>query len=310
MKPEMLIAGVVALDHIITPFSEEKELLGGSLPFCAVSAALLGASPHLLGIIGEDFPPEYLELLTRLGIQLDGLEKKAGKTFRWCGQYEENMDCRTTVSRELNVLENWHVPSPSPFTECDILVLSSLTGKHHQEVLDSLSAPPRLVLSDTMDYWILNERAETDEVVSRSDIFVLNESEALLYSGKETLQDAGAFLLGLGAPFIIIKCGASGALLFYQEENGKTCCEQAAAFPLEQVLDPTGAGDAFLGGMAGYLASEPAQALSPALVRCAMDYGAVCASFVCEGFSLQSLLKAGKEGIKARFSLLRTPSLV
>lgn len=307
----VLVAGVVGLDDIITSSTEVHGVLGGSAPFAAVAAALCGGEVYLWGIVGDDFPQEYCLLMEAQGVSLVGMEVVVGKkTFRWCGCYDSNMNNRSTVWRELNVLEGWSVCVSEALRRavcpCKdsrfVLALASATGALHQEMLAKCSSAS-FVIADTMDYWIVHEREETNFIVAHSDIFLLNESEAFLYAGTEDVAVAGAFLLGLGARFVIVKLGSKGAILFFMDELGTMCQEYVGVWCLEGIVDPTGAGDAYLGAIAGYVSQCDLSCITVGDIVAAMRYGAVLASFVCEGFSLDSLVAAGRSGIQARFSL-------
>lgn len=300
----VLVGGVVGIDHIVTPTREGRELLGGSLPFAAMAAARFAEKVHVCAVVGEDFPENESERLRRSGICLTGLERMPGKTFRWSGEYIDNMNERRTLSRELNVLENWHAKLAEEARDCSVIILSCSTGKTHLEMLAQCRAP-KLILADTIDIWIRNERKETDEIVSRSDIFVLNESEAFLYADTRNVLEAGEFLLNLGARYVIVKLGEYGSLLFGRQEDGGLRLFRCAAWPLRSVVDPTGAGDAFLGALGGYLAGVDIDRLSFEDIRRGMAYGAVVSSFVCEDFTLKALEKADRDAIEQRFALFR-----
>lgn len=304
----VLVGGVVGIDHIITPEREARELLGGSLPFAAMAAARFAAPVQVCGVVGEDFATEHSECLSRHGVVLDSLDRYPGKTFRWCGEYPANMNERRTLSRDLNVIEDWQVKLRPENRDCDVVILASMTGKTHLDLLNQCRKS-RLVLADTMDLWIMKERKETDEIVSRSDIFVLNESEAFLYANTRNVLEAGEFLLNLGARFVIIKLGEYGSLLFGRDGEKGTKIFRCGAWLLPSVVDPTGAGDAFLGALGGYLAGVDLSCLSFDDVKRGMAYGAVVSSYVCEDFSLRALEKASREDIERRFTLFREQTM-
>lgn len=301
MKP-VLVAGVVGIDHIIMEESETTDLLGGSLPFAAMAAARFGKGVQAYGVIGEDFPQEFSEAFRANNVATDYLEIASGKTFRWCGKYERNMNNRTTVSRDLNVLEGWEPALPAELAASPVVILASATSVMHLQVLNQCTNP-RLVLADTIDHWILAQREETDEVVSRSDIFVLNESEAELYSGSDNLLDAGEYILDKGAKFTIIKMGCHGSMLFHRNQGGRLELFRCAAWPLRTLVDPTGAGDAFLGALGGYLASLDKEEVSFEDMKTGMAWGSVAASFVCEDFSAKKLERTDKTAFLSRFAL-------
>lgn len=302
---DVLVSGVMALDHIIIQGREKKELLGGSAAFASIAASFHTRKAHLHGVVGDDFPSRYREVFSRFGVLLDGLETKhGGGTFRWCGKYGEDTNNRETVSRELNVLGEWDMEVPGSLRRCPVIILASATSRTHLQVLDQCESP-RLVLADTMDHWIVHEREETDAVVSRSDIFVLNESEAHLYSGTRDLERAGEFLLSLGARFVIIKQGGEGSHLYTRDGAGTLLSFHCPAWPLEEVVDPTGAGDSFLGAMGGYLSRLGEDGLTYEEVKMGMAWGSVAASFVCEDFSTKRWERMTREEYLDRFALFR-----
>lgn len=296
----VLVGGVIGLDHIITTEREETDLLGGSVPFAALAASFFTDRVKALSIVGRDFPERHSSMMERHGISLEAVERADGETFRWCGRYGVNMNERETVSRDLNVLEDWHPHVPEGVSESPFLVLASATGRLHLEMLNQCR--PRFTLADTMDFWIRTQRRETDEIVSRSDVFVLNEGEAYLYSGCRNLLQAGEFILGLGARFAIVKLGEYGSMLFTRE-RGELKMFRCAAWPLRHIVDPTGAGDAFLGALGGYLSRFEPEEIGLGELKMGMLYGSVVSSFICEDYSTRALEKAGKEGIIKRFAL-------
>lgn len=298
----VLVAGVMGLDHIVTPNAEEHDLLGGSVSFAALAAARLSGDVKAFAVLGEDFPREYIGMFRRQGVRTDGFEWVAGFTFRWCGRYGHNMNNRETVSRELNVLENWEAELPESLRDCPVVILASATSTMHLQILNQCRNP-RLVLSDTMDYLITLQRKETDEMVSRSDIFVLNENEAFIYSEGRSLVGAGEFLLDMGARYVVIKLGEYGSMLFGRRPDGSLEMFRCGAWPLRVVVDPTGAGDAFLGALGGYLASLEKEEVDFEDVKKGVAWGAVASSFICEDFSTRKLESVSKEEFLSRFTL-------
>lgn len=298
----VLVAGVMGLDHIVTPYAEARDLPGGSVSFAALAAARLAGDVRAFAVVGEDFPREYIDLFRRQGVRTDGFEWLPGRTFRWCGKYEQNMNNRETVSRELNVLEGWEAELPESLRDCPVVILASATSMMHLQILNQCRNA-RLVLSDTMDYLITLQREETDEMVSRSDIFVLNENEAYIYSGGRSLVEAGEFLLNMGARYVVIKLGEYGSILFGRKEDGSLDMFRCGAWPLRMVVDPTGAGDAFLGALGGYLASLEKEEIEFEDVKKGVAWGTVASSFICEDFSTRKLESVSCEEFLSRFTL-------
>ena len=250
-RPELLVVGSLAIDWIITPKAERRESVGGSATFFATAASFF--SPvRLVGVVGEDFPPEALRDLENSGVDLAGLEVvPGGKTFRWKGRYHESMNERTTLGTDLNVFEHFTPKLPPGYADSQFLFLANIQPALQLQVFEQMTRP-RLVGLDTMNLWINTTRDELMEVLSRVDVLVINDEEAQQLSGRENLVKAAREILKLGPRNLVIKRGEYGALLF--DRDGDIFV--APALPLEDVVDPTGAGDCFAGGFMGFLAGR------------------------------------------------------
>jgi len=286
----IVVGGTIAIDHVKTPTAEAENLLGGSAAYAALAASYFTGPVHLVGIVGCDFPEPHLEMLEKHGVTLDGVERSAGESFSWSGEYHENMNDRTTRRVAVNVLETWQVKVPAAPAASPIVVLANMSPDNQLQMLDQCAAPGRFVVADTMDLWINIASERLHEVLRRIDLFVINEGEARDFAGTSNLILAGQRLLAKGPRHVVIKLGEFGAMLF--SANGSdiwTLSEstffRCAAFPLSEVADPTGAGDSFLGGLAGYLASLGKTAFGFEDLRQAVVQGSVVASFTCEAFS-------------------------
>ncbi|MBU1694582.1 MAG: bifunctional hydroxymethylpyrimidine kinase/phosphomethylpyrimidine kinase [Verrucomicrobia bacterium] len=292
----LVVVGSTAIDNIETPWAKRKNLLGGSASY-ACAASSFFTSVGMVGVVGEDFPPEYMELYRRFGINLEGLQIKPGRTFRWAGAYEENMDERRTLLTELNVFATFRPELPPAYQVAPFLFLGNISPELQAHVLDQVRRP-RFIIVDTMDLWITTAVEALRAVIGRVDLLTLNESEARHLSGKHSLIKASRRLLELGPKYVLIKKGEHGSVLF--SRNGMFLMP---AFPLEDVLDPTGAGDAFAGGFVGALAVGGR--VNEAAIRKAMLYGSVVASFGVEAFSLERLSSLTREDIEGRAALFR-----
>jgi cytidine kinase len=291
--PSIVIGGTIAIDHVKTPEAEAQGLLGGSAAYAALASSFFSRSVNLIGIIGHDFPEEHLEMLKNQGVTLGGVERSVNESFTWSGEYHANMNDRTTHRVGLNVLENWQVVVPSDSAGCEIVVLANMSPDNQLEMLSQCGAlrengsnsQKRFVIADTMDLWIEIANGRLHEVLPHLDLFVLNEGEARELAGTSNLVKAGHALLAKGPGHVVIKLGEFGAMLFSQGGEVFRC----SAYPLAHVADPTGAGDTFLGGMAGYLASQGHPPYSAATLRQAIIKGSILASFTCEAFSTKKL---------------------
>ena len=320
----IVIGGTIAIDHVKTPEAEAANLLGGSAAYAALAASFFSRSVSLIGIIGHDFPKEHLAMLEGRGISLDGVERSENESFTWSGEYHANMNERTTHRVGLNVLESWQVKVPAASASAAIVVLANMSPDNQLEMLgqcgisdrgseigdggceDKEGDPKsRFVIADTMDLWIEIANERLHEVLPHLDLFVLNEGEARELAGTSNLIKAGRLLLEKGPGHVVIKLGEFGAILFSSGDDSDVELFRASAWPLEAVADPTGAGDTFLGAMAGYLAAQGAPPYAPAALRQAIVQGSMLASFTCEAFSTRRLEGLTAEDLAERLELFR-----
>jgi sugar/nucleoside kinase (ribokinase family) len=274
----VLIVGSTALDSIKTPRAENPRLLGGSASHAAVAASFF-APVSLVGVVGEDFPKRYLQLYRQRGIDLQGLQIRPGKTFHWSGEYETNMNNRRTLLTELGVFETFSPTLPPVYRDSAFVLLANIAPALQNHVLDQMRRP-RFIAADTMDLWLNIALPELKRLIKRLDLFVLNDGEAHQLTQDDNLFTALKKIHLLGPKYVIIKKGSHGAIL--SGPKGLFICP---AYPLRNVVDPTGAGDSFVGGLMGCLAA--AKQSVEAQIRRAMIYGSVVASFCCEGFGLR-----------------------
>jgi len=297
----VLIVGSIALDTVKTPAEEHADLLGGSASYAAVGASFF-SGVRLVGVVGTDFPQEHIEYLRSRHIDLEGLQIVEGKTFRWSGEYHWDLNTRTTRSVELNVFETFNPALPPDYARTPVVLLANIAPSLQLRVLDQVESP-RFVIADTMDLWIETTNADLKRLIPRSDLLICNDGEARQLTGETSLIKAGAKIRELGARFVAIKKGEHGCLLF--GENHFFSC---GAYPLEDIHDPTGAGDTFAGGLAGYLAGLGKQEFHFQDLRRAVVYGSVVASFNVEAFSLDRLRSLTDEEIEDRYRSFRLMS--
>lgn len=287
----VLIVGSTALDSIKTPKAENPRLLGGSASHAAVAASFF--SPvKLIGVVGDDFPKKYVSLYKRHKIDLSGLQIVKGKTFHWSGEYEVNMNNRRTLLTELGVFENFTPHLPAAHKTSQFVLLANIAPALQHHVLDQMSRP-KFVAADTMDLWLNIALKDLLRLLPRVDCFVLNDSEAHQLTKEDNVFAAMKKIHKLGPKYVIIKKGSHGSIL--SSPRGQFICP---AYPLHKVTDPTGAGDSFVGGMMGYLAT--ARGPIENHFRRAMIYGSVVASFCCEGFGLNRTTKIKRADIQKR----------
>ena len=287
----VLIVGSTALDSIKTPNAENPRLLGGSASHAAVAASFF--SPvKLIGVVGGDFPKKYLQLYRHHNIDLDGLQILSGKTFHWSGEYEVNMNNRRTLLTELGVFETFTPTLPKAHRATPFVLLANIAPALQHHVLDQMRRP-KFVVADTMDLWLNIALPDLLKLLPRLDGFVLNDSEAHQLTKEDNVFNALKKIHRLGPKYVIIKKGSHGSIL--SGPKGIFICP---AYPLHKVVDPTGAGNSFVGGMMGYLAT--ARGPVDANIRRAMIYGSVTASFCCEGFGLTRTTKTKRRDIDRR----------
>lgn len=288
----ILVTGTLSLDSVFTPAGKAENVLGGTAVFGAVAAARY-TETRLVGVVGDDFPSAHRDLLASQGVDLQGLEIREGsKSFRWSAQYHENMNDRDTLETQLNVIAEAPPKVPAAYADSDVVFLANSHPVTQRDMRQAVTGP-RLVVCDTMDLWIENERAELLKTLQVVDGLVLNDSEAKLLTGKPNVIEAGRICLSYGPRFVVIKKGEHGAILFHPD--GVTAIP---AYPSDRVVDPTGAGDSFAGGMLGYLAEAPDH--DYAAFRRALVHGTVVASFTIEDYSLNRLRDVDRDQIDAR----------
>jgi sugar/nucleoside kinase (ribokinase family) len=296
----VLVVGSIALDTVKTPVEEHADLLGGSASYAALSASFF--SPvQLVGIVGSDFPPAEFDFWKSRRIDTEGVQRANGKTFRWSGEYAWDLNTRETRSVALNVFETFKPDLPASYRSSEFVLLANIAPALQSHVLDQ-AAKPRFVVADTMDLWIETARADLIKLIARVDLLILNDSEARQMTKETSLIKAGRMIRDMGARYVAIKKGEHGALLF--GENEFFSC---GAYPLEDIHDPTGAGDTFAGGIAGYLAAT-AGTVRFADLRKAMIYGSVLASFTVEAFSLERLRGLTMDEVNERYETFKLMS--
>ena len=288
----ILVVGTVAFDSIETPSGSAERVLGGSASYFAVAASFF-APVQIVGVVGEDFPKEYLDLFTHRGIDLKGVRREVGATFHWRGRYHEDLNVRDTVELHLNVLSGFVPRLPEPYRDSEYVFLGNIDPQMQLQVLDQLRSF-RLVACDTMDHWIQGSDRELRRVLGRIEMLVINDSEARLLSGEHNIVRAARSILKMGPKTVLIKRGEYGVLQF-----SDSAVFAVPAYPLEEVFDPTGAGDSFAGGFLGQLARSGDQ--SQGGLRRAIVYGSVVASFAVEDFGLKRLNSLSRDEIEERY---------
>jgi len=296
----LLVVGSIALDTVKTPVEEHSDLLGGSASYAAAAASYF--SPvKLVGVVGSDFPDSEFKFWKQRNIDSEGVQRVKGKTFRWSGEYSWDLNTRETRSVALNVFENFKPALPESYRKTDFVLLANIAPSLQAHVLNQMERP-RFVVSDTMDLWIETTRADLDALLPRIDLLILNDSEAREMTKETSLIKAGRQIRKFGPRYVAIKKGEHGALLFGEDEFFS-----CGAYPLEDIHDPTGAGDTFAGGIAGYLAGTVKKVHFNDL-RKAMIYGSVLASFCVEAFSLERLRKLSMKEIEERYETFKLMS--
>jgi len=291
---KLIEVGTVAFDSIETPFDKREKVIGGAATYIGLAASFFIDNSHLVSVIGDDFPQDMLDTMKSKGINLDGLEiKKGEKSFFWSGKYHFDMNSRDTLATDLNVLADFQPKVPKSAIPCDYLILGNLAPAVQMAVIDQLEKRPKLVVLDTMNFWMDIALEELKAVIAKVDLISINDEEARQLSGEYSLVKAARKILKMGPKYIIIKKGEHGALLF--DENNVFF---APALPLEEVVDPTGAGDTFAGGFIGYLAGT--DNISFQNMKRAIIVGSALASFTCEKFGPERLMELTKQEINER----------
>ena len=298
----VLVVGSIGLDTVKTPLEEHADLLGGSASYAAVGASFF-TDVNLVGVVGDDFPKAHVEYFGSRKIDLEGLQIVPGKTFRWSGEYHWDLNTRETRSIELNVFEHFTPVLPESYRSGQFVLLANIAPALQSHVLDQM-IQPRFIIADTMDLWINIAKDDLLALLKRVDMLILNDGEARQLTGETSLIKAGKQIRKLGPKFVAIKKGEHGCLLF--GENAFFSCP---AYPLEDIHDPTGAGDTFAGGLAGYLASLNHDGeVTFDKLRKAVVYGSVLASYNVEAFSLERVKKLTCEDIQNRYGSFKVMS--
>ena len=290
----LLIVGSIAFDDLDMPTGEHRDVLGGAATYSSLAASQLARGVRVVGIVGNDFPEAHLEGLRTRGIDTAGVERAQGKTFRWHGRYSSDLASRTSLDTQLNVFADFSPKIPPAYRSSPFVLLGNIHPKLQLDVLDQVQKP-RLVVADTMNFWISGEPTALAQMLARIDLLVINDEEARQLSGIHNLVRAAADIRKRGPSMLIVKRGEFGALLF--DESGTFF---VPAYPLEEVLDPTGAGDSFAGGLLGYLAARGEVTASS--LRKALYFAASLGSFCVEGIGPSRLLSLTRSELGARIA--------
>ena len=290
----LLVIGTVAFDAIETPFGKTDKIIGGAATYISVSASYFRKNINLVSVVGDDFPHQTIEMLQSKGISTEGLQIKQGeKTFFWSGRYHEDMNSRDTLDTQLNVLADFNPIIPEAYQDCEFLMLGNLSPAVQQQVIKGLRKRPKLIVMDTMNFWMDIALAELTETIGMVDVLTVNDAEARQLTGEYSLIKAARKILAMGPKYLIIKKGEHGALLFHGND-----VFYAPALPLEDVFDPTGAGDTFAGGFIGYLSST--RDISFDSMKRAVIYGSAMASFCVEKFGLERIQNLSQGELEER----------
>ena len=291
---KLLSIGTVAFDALETPFGKRDKIVGGSCTYIALSASYFLKKSGVVSVVGDDFPKEMISRLESRNIDLEGLQVKKGeKTFFWSGKYHNDMNTRDTIETQLNVLENFDPVIPESYKQAEYVMLGNLVPAIQSQVLDNLGDKPKFTMLDTMNLWMDVAMDDLKKVIARVDLLTINDEEARLLSGEYSLRKAAKVIMAMGPKFLIIKKGEHGALLF-----GEEGIFYAPALPLEDVFDPTGAGDTFAGGFIGYLASTDDTSFEN--MKRAVVVGSAMASFCVEKFGPERIEDLSLEEINER----------
>ena len=296
---KLLIVGTVAFDAIETPFGKTDKILGGAATFIALAASQFELKAGVVSVVGDDFPQEYLNLLSERNIDVSGIEiVKGGKTFFWSGKYHNDLNSRDTLSTELNVLANFNPVVPESFRKSDVVMLGNLHPDIQKEVIDQMESRPKLIVMDTMNYWMEHTWNELMGVINRIDVLTINDEEARQLTNEYSLVRAASEIMKMGPKYVVIKKGEHGALLFHKDQ-----VFFAPALPLEEVFDPTGAGDTFAGGFVGYLTETKNVSFNN--LRNAVIHGSNLASFCVEQFGTTRIENLNKAELDRRLYQFR-----
>lgn len=297
---KLLIVGTVAFDAIETPFGKTDKILGGAATYIGISASFFKLQSAIVSVVGDDFPQEYLDLLVERNIDISGIEVvKGGKTFFWSGLYHNDLNSRDTLVTELNVLADFQPKVPQDYKNAEIVMLGNLHPLVQSSVLDQMETKPKLVVLDTMNFWMDCALPELLDIIKRVDVITINDEEARQLSGEYSLVKAAAKIHTMGPKYIVIKKGEHGALLFHGKE-----VFFAPALPLEEVFDPTGAGDTFAGGFAGFIAQS--ENVSFDNMKNAVIQGSNLASFSVEKFGTERMIDLDKKEVVSRLQQFKS----
>ncbi len=296
---KLLAVGTVAFDAIETPFGKTDKILGGSGTYVGLAASQFGVETGVVSVVGEDFPDSYIDMMNSKGINTEGIEvDQKGKTFFWSGKYHNDMNSRSTLITELNVLETFKPVVPESFKDAGIVMLGNLHPLTQASVLDQMEKRPKLVVLDTMNFWMDIALSDLHKVLKRVDVITINDEEARQLSREYSLVNAAKKIHEMGPKYVVIKKGEHGALIF---NNGDMF--YAPALPLAEVFDPTGAGDTFAGGFCGFLAKT--EDISFNNMKNAIIYGSNLASFCVEKFGTERMQELTKDEVKTRLQTFK-----
>jgi len=291
---KLVVVGTVAFDAIETPFGKTDKILGGAATFIGLAASHLNVDAALVSVVGGDFPEDYLSLLKNRNLDISAIEIiKQGKTFFWSGKYRNDLNTRETLDTQLNVLADFQPKVPAAYTDAEVVMLGNLHPAVQLSVIAQMTTKPKLIILDTMNFWMDNTMDELQEVISKVDVITINDEEARQLTGEYSLVVAARKIHKMGPKYVIIKKGEHGALLFH---NGEVFF--APALPLEEVFDPTGAGDTFAGGFTGYLAKTEDYSFES--MKKAVIFGSTLASFCVEKFGTERMITLQKEELHKR----------
>ena len=292
----ILVVGTVAFDAIETPYGKTDKIVGGAATYICLSSSFFAKNLNLVSVVGDDFPSDAIQMLKNKSVDIDGLQiKKGEKTFFWSGKYHNDMNTRDTLDTQLNVLENFNPIVPEKYQESEFLMLGNLMPSVQKQVLSQMKKRPKLVVLDTMNFWMDLFMDDLKEALKEVDVLTINDEEARQLSGEYSLVKAAKIILAMGPKYLIIKKGEHGALLFNDDE-----VFFAPALPLEEVFDPTGAGDSFAGGFIGYLAKT--NDISFENMKRAVINGSAMASFCVEKFGTQKLTEITQTDVSERIN--------
>jgi sugar/nucleoside kinase (ribokinase family) len=292
----ILVVGSVAIDSVKTPFGERREALGGSATYFSMAASFFN-KVNIVATVGEDFPKKYISLFKSRSVGVEGLHVARGKTFRWKGWYDYDLNTAHTVYTHLNVFKDFKPEVPRDLRKCKNVFLANIDPELQYNVLKQVDRP-RLVACDSMNYWLEHKKKAFERLLDKVDILLLNDSEARQFSGESNLVNAAKFIVSVGPRAVIIKKGEHGVIYFSKQSHFI-----APAYLLETIYDPTGAGDTFAGGLMGYLSKCPK--IDETSIRKGIIYGSILASFAVEDFSVNKLLEISLDDINARYRHFR-----